>query len=149
MQFFENSLLFFLQNPYYFASLGLPPCTAVLFFVFTPLGLSHRLSTMKRFAFCAIRPSIQGQHPWGHINSTVRTMPPSCQLPSASIPSRERERRKKRDSARARGWDSLEKKRKGEERREKNRKTNERGRMFSFLRGWKGTESLWIWVSHY
>lgn len=88
-------------------------------FFLTPLGLSHPLSTMKCFAFCTIGPSTQGQHPRGHINSTVRTMPPSCQLPSASIPSRERERRRERDSGRARGWNSLEKKRKGGERREK------------------------------
>lgn len=87
---------------------------------FSPLSASPTLfPTMKRFAFCAIRPSTQGQHPRGHINSTVRTMPPSCQLPSASIPTRERERREERDSGRARGWDSLEKKRKGGERREK------------------------------
>lgn len=88
-----------------------------LFILFpSPFGLSHPLTTMKRFAFCAIRPSIQGQHPWGHINSMVRTMPPSCQLPSASIPTREKERRNERGRERARGCDSLEKQRMGGER---------------------------------
>lgn len=38
------------------------------------------------FAFCAIRPRTQGQPPGGRINSAVRTMAPSCQLPSASVP---------------------------------------------------------------
>lgn len=70
-------------------------------------GPSHPLSTMKHFALCAIRPGIHGRHPRGHINSTVRTKPPSCQLPSASIPTAEKERGR----IRARGWGSLEKKR--------------------------------------
>lgn len=93
-------------------------CTAACSsFPFCPPSTSLTLiSTMKRFAFYAMRPSIQGQQPRGYINSTVRTMPPSRQLPSASIPTREMERRGAR---RARGCDSLERKRKGGKRRGK------------------------------
>lgn len=74
---------------------------------------------------------------------TVRTMPPSCQLPSASIPTSER--RKRGGRVRARGWDSR-KDEKRVEREGKNRKTNH---IFSFLGGRKRKESMWIWVSHY
>lgn len=90
-------------------------------FLFLPLSASsHPLSAMKRFAFCTIRPSIQGQHPRGHINSTVRTMPPSRQLPSASIPSRERERREKEGQCKSQRLGLFRKEEKG--RREKKQK---------------------------
>lgn len=56
------------------------------------LGFSHPASTMKHFALCAIGSSVRGRHPRGHINSAVRTKPPSRQFPSASIPTTETER---------------------------------------------------------
>ena len=89
---------------YCFASRSLPPCTAAFSFFSLPFWPSALIiHDEARFAFSAIRPSTQGQLPPGHINSMVRTMPPSCQLPSASIPTREKERRRGRDSVGARG----------------------------------------------
>lgn len=79
-------------------------------FPLTAFGSCHPLSTMKHFALCAIGSGVRiGRHPRGHINSTVRTKPPSCQFPSASIPGR---RDGEGARVKARGWGSLEKGRK-------------------------------------
>lgn len=65
---------------------------SLLNFPLAALGFSHPASTMKHFALCAIGSSVHGRHPRGHINSAVRTKPPSRQFPSASIPTTETER---------------------------------------------------------
>lgn len=74
-------------------------------------------------------------------------MPPSCQLPSASIPTREMKRREERDSVKSQRLGLFRKEEKGRREKRKIEKTNVQGCMFSFLGGRKGKESLWIWVS--
>lgn len=87
VQFSANSLFLF----------GVPVsfCKNAVFLVFEPSWAP--LPCWVSTAAHALHSMPSGQagrdnSPPGHINSTVRTMPPSCQLPSASIPDPERQR---------------------------------------------------------